>query len=118
MCANPVAAGILPNATRIWRQRLSAASCPGGTSENNPRFRTLGRRHQHRFSPEGTADLCASSVVPSGLMAFLHRVPKAEALGYCQKSLRDENEILVGLGLWHAACQCRESNFELKSYVP
>jgi hypothetical protein len=31
-------------------------------------------------------------------MAFLRRVPKAEALGYCQKSLRDENQILVALG--------------------
>ena len=75
-------------------QGISASSRPGGgTSENSPRFRTLTRSDLHRFSPEGTADFCASSIVPSGLMVFLHRVPKAEACGYCQKSLRDENEI-------------------------
>ena len=72
-------------------QGISASSRPGGTSENSPRFRTLTRSDQHRFSPEGTADFCASSIVPSGLMVF--RVPKAEACGYCQKSLGDEKGI-------------------------
>src|SRR5438067_11765722 len=37
------------------------------------------------------------SAVPSGLMVLRALVPNVETLGYCQESLRDEDEILVAL---------------------
>ena len=37
-----------------------------------------------RLTPSGSA-------VPSGLTLTGHTFPKAEALGYCRKSLRDED---------------------------
>ena len=39
------------------------------------------------------------SAVPSGLMVPLALVPNVETLGYCQESLRDEDEMLVALDL-------------------
>ena len=46
-------------------------------------------------SSEGMVELCAVSTVPSGLVAFVRAVPNAEALGYSQKPLRDNDKILV-----------------------
>jgi len=116
--SSAVEGGILPNATRIWRQSLRSPSCTGATSENSPRFRTLGRSRQHRISPEGMADLCASSVVSSGLIAFLNRVPKVEALGYCQKSVRDEKEILVALGILPPGVDARNLRGTSSNLIP
>src|SRR5258708_36400776 len=42
-------------------------------------------------SPEGTAELCAQSAVPSGLIVRPTAVPNVETLGYCRQSLRDKD---------------------------
>ena len=50
------------------------------------------------LSPEGTTEPGrTASAVPSGLLDVSNAKPNAEALGYFQKSLRDESEILLAL---------------------
>ena len=45
----------------------------------------------------GTCGSEPSAVPASGLMVLRALVPNVETLGYCQESLRDEDEILVAL---------------------
>jgi len=60
----------------------------------------VGSGHRLGASPEGTTEPgLTASAVPSGLLDVSNAKPNAEALGYFQKSLRDESEILVTLGL-------------------
>jgi len=58
----------------------------------------VGSGHRLGASPEGTTEPGrTASAVPSGLLDVSNAKPNAEALGYFQKSLRDESEILVTL---------------------
>jgi hypothetical protein len=52
MCANPVAAGILPNAARIWRQTETRSQSPGGRYDNSPTFQGWVRSTEDPTSPE------------------------------------------------------------------
>ena len=53
-----------------------------------------------RSSPEGTAETARKpSAVPSGLTTGYLSLPNVETLGYYRASLRDEEQVLVALGL-------------------
>src|SRR6266478_8593889 len=89
-------AGFQPNDTRIWRLITAPSSCPGGTSDNSPTFQRWEPVPNVTLVPKGRPNEHTVSVVPSGLKALCGQLPNVETLGYCRRSLRDEDEILAG----------------------
>src|SRR6267378_2640645 len=63
---------------------------PEGMFDHSSMFSTLGERLHVFASPEGTVETARSASRPFGTCAIWVVVPNAEALGYCQASLRDE----------------------------
>src|SRR3989442_4578367 len=84
---------------RIWRFATAPSSCPGGTSDNSPTFQRWVLVPNVTLVPKGRLNGNTVSAVPSGLTAFCGQLPNVETLGYYHASLRDEDEILVALGL-------------------
>ena len=73
---------------------------PEGHATIAQRF-NVGFIGSERSSPEGTAETARDpSAVPSGLNHIFLVLPNVEieTLGYCRASLRDEEQILIGLG--------------------
>src|SRR5438128_2576334 len=105
---------------------------PGGTCDNSPTFQRWGTSGKDNLVPKGRLRALRQmpgqihcrwrntafhsklvselSAVPSGLMIPLSLVPNVETLGYCQESLRDENEILRESVVWHGLPAFRDSN--------
>ena len=72
---------------------------PEGHATIAQRF-NVGLISSDRSSPEGTAETAHEpSAVPLGLIAGYLSLPNVETLGYCRASLRDEEQILLVLGL-------------------
>src|SRR5438093_3932923 len=90
------------NDTRLRCFATAPSSCPGGTSENSPTFQRWEPVPGVTLVPKGRLNPCACSAVPSGLTAPYARRPNVETLGYYQKSLRDEDQILVALDVQSA----------------
>ena len=81
-------------------QNLARALVP--VPEGHPRIAqrfSVGSTHGNKISPEGTAENAGHFGRPFGTCSLIGAAPNAEALGYFQSSLRDEDlQILVALG--------------------
>src|SRR6516164_9693255 len=90
--------GFSSNATRIYESATAPFRCPGGTSENSPALECWEDWHAPPPVPKGRLKP-QFTTQPSlrDYWVFDDEAPNAEALGYCQESLRDEDEILVAL---------------------